>query len=108
MLFRAFYALPRLDRRPDGNPVNALLGAADLILREMELHARARWCSAWPRRRSFRTELYPAYDAERRRQMPDQLFPQWAACRAFFEAFGWTVARATISRPTTCWHLRRA
>ena len=24
--------------------------------------------------------------------MPDQLSPQWADCRAFFEAFGWTVA----------------
>ncbi len=24
--------------------------------------------------------------------MPDELSPQWADCRAFFEAFGWTVA----------------
>ena len=38
MLFRAFYALPSKIVGPDGRPVNALLGAANLILREVELH----------------------------------------------------------------------
>ena len=32
------YALPRSIKGPNGNPVNALLGTANLILREVERH----------------------------------------------------------------------
>jgi 5'-3' exonuclease len=92
MLFRAFYALPKTIVGPDGNPVNALLGAANLILREVELHdPRAVVLCFGPDAASYRTELFPAYHAERD-EVPDQLAPQWADCRAFFESFGWTVA----------------
>ena len=91
MLFRAFYALPKTIVGPDGNPVNALLGAANLILREVETHdPRAVVLCFGPDAASYRTELYPAYHAERP-EVPDELSPQWADCRAFFEAFGWTV-----------------
>src|SRR4029079_7713111 len=38
MLFRAFYALPDTIKGADGQPVNALLGTANLILREVEEH----------------------------------------------------------------------
>jgi DNA polymerase-1 len=41
---------------------------------------------------SYRTELYPAYHAEREAAMPDDLSPQFAACPDFFSAFGWTVS----------------
>jgi 5'-3' exonuclease len=92
MLFRAFYALPKSIVGPDGNPVNALLGAANLILREVETHEpRAVVLCFGPDAASYRTELYPAYHAERP-EVPDRLEPQWADCRAFFEAFGWTVS----------------
>ena len=91
MLFRAFYALPKSIVGPDGNPVNALLGAANLILREVEAHEpRAVVLCFGPDAASYRTELYPAYHAERP-EVPDQLSPQWADCRDFFEAFGWEV-----------------
>jgi 5'-3' exonuclease len=91
MLFRAFYALPDSITGPDGNPVNALLGAANLILREVEVHRpRAVVLCFGPDAASYRTELYPAYHAERD-EIPDGLAPQWADSRAFFEAFGWTV-----------------
>ena len=93
MLFRAFYALPKSIVGPDGNPVNALLGAANLILREVEAHEpRAVVLCFGPDAASYRTELYPAYHAERP-EVPDQLSPQWADCRAFFEAFGWDGGR---------------
>jgi DNA polymerase-1 len=93
MLFRAFYALPDSIVGPDGKPVNALLGSANLILREVEVHApRAVVLCFGPDAASYRTELYPAYHAEREAAMPDDLSPQFAACREFFEAFGWTVA----------------
>jgi DNA polymerase-1 len=92
MLFRAFYALPKSIVGPDGNPVNALLGAANLIVREVEAHEpRAVVLCFGPDAASYRTELFPAYHADRE-EMPDELTPQWADSHAFFEAFGWTVA----------------
>jgi 5'-3' exonuclease len=91
MLFRAFYALPKSIVGPDGNPVNALLGSANLIFREVEAHEpRAVVLCFGPDAASYRTELYPAYHADRP-EVPDLLTPQWADCRAFFEAFGWGV-----------------
>ncbi|MGB7686771.1 MAG: 5'-3' exonuclease, partial [Solirubrobacterales bacterium] len=93
MLFRAFYALPSKIVGPDGKPVNALLGTANMVLREVEVHEpRAVVLCFGPDAASYRTELYPAYHAEREAAMPDELAPQFAACRDFFEAFGWTVA----------------
>jgi len=95
MLFRAFYALPDKIVGPDGRPVNALLGTANLILREVEVHEpRAVVLCFGPDAAAYRTELYPAYHAEREEAMPDELPHQFAAARDFFEAFGWTVAVA--------------
>ncbi len=93
MLFRAYYALPDSIVGPDGKPVNALLGTANLILREIEVHQpRAVVLCFGPDAASYRTELYPAYHAEREAAMPDDLAPQFSAAPDFFEAFGWTVA----------------
>jgi 5'-3' exonuclease len=93
MLFRAFYALPKKIVGSDGKPVNALLGTANLILREVEIHQpRAVVLCFGPDAASYRTELYPAYHEKRAEEMPDELEPQFAKSRDFFEAFGWTVA----------------
>jgi 5'-3' exonuclease len=93
MLFRAFYALPDSIVGSDGKPVNALLGTANLVLREIEAHQpRAVVLCFGPDAASYRTKLYPAYHAEREAAMPDELAPQFSACRDFFEAFNWTVA----------------
>jgi DNA polymerase-1 len=95
MLFRAFYALPDSIVGADGQPVNALLGTANLVLREVEEHSpRAVVLCFGPDAASYRTELYPAYHAEREATMPDDLTPQFAAARELFEAFGWTVTTA--------------
>jgi DNA polymerase-1 len=93
MLFRAFYALPDSIVGSDGKPVNALLGTANLVLREAEEHRpRAVVLCFGPDAASYRTELYPAYHAEREAAMPEALAPQFVAAKEFFEAFGWTVA----------------
>jgi DNA polymerase-1 len=92
MLFRAFYALPSKIVGPDGKPVNALLGTANLILKEVEIHRPRAVVCFGPDAASYRTELYPAYHAEREAAMPDELAPQFEQARPFFEAFGWTVA----------------
>ncbi len=92
MLFRAFYALPSSIKGADGQPVNALLGAANLILREVEAHEpRAVVLCFGPDAAHYRVELLPEYHADRE-ELPDELGPQWEDSRDFFEAFGWTVA----------------
>jgi DNA polymerase-1 len=93
MLFRAFYALPKTITGTDGKPVNALLGAANLILREVETHRpRAVVLCFGPDAAAYRVELYPSYHEKREEEMPDELPHQFADSREFFEAFGWTVA----------------
>jgi 5'-3' exonuclease len=92
MLFRAFYALPDSIKGEDGQPVNALLGTANLVLRELELHdPRAVVLCFGPDAADYRVELFDGYHAERP-EVPDTLAPQFADSRAFFEAFGWVVA----------------
>ena len=92
MLFRAFYALPDSIRGPGGAPVNALLGAANLILREVERHRpRAVSLCFGPDAADYRVELFPGYHAERP-EMPAALGRQFADAADFFGAFGWLVA----------------
>jgi len=92
MLFRAFYALPDTIKGADGRPVNALLGTANLILREIDEHQpRAVVLCFGPDAADYRVELFDGYHAQRP-EVPDTLAPQFAGSRDFFEAFGWTVA----------------
>jgi 5'-3' exonuclease len=92
MLFRAFYALPDSITGKDGRPVNALLGTANLILREVEEHSpRAVVLCFGPDAADYRLELFDGYHAERP-EVPDDLSPQFADSPDFFGAFGWTVA----------------
>jgi 5'-3' exonuclease len=92
MLFRAFYALPDTITGTDGQPVNALLGTANLILREVEEHEpRAVVLCFGPDAADYRVELFDGYHAERP-DLPDGLAPQFLDARPFFEAFGWIVA----------------
>ena len=91
VLFRAFHALPDSIKGADGRPVNALLGAANLILREVELHEpRAVVLCFGPDAATYRVELFGGYHAERP-PVPDDLAPQFADSGDFFGAFGWTV-----------------
>jgi 5'-3' exonuclease len=93
MLFRAFYALPSSIKAPQGYPVNALLGATNLILREVELHdPRAVVLCFGPDAATYRLELYPSYHADRD-EVPEELAPQFEDSVDFFGAFGWTVFR---------------
>jgi 5'-3' exonuclease len=91
MMYRAFYALPKSIKGSDGKPVNALLGTANLILREVERHEpRAVVLCFGPDAAAYRVELYEGYHADRP-EVPDELQPQWDDCADFFEAFGWRV-----------------
>jgi DNA polymerase-1 len=91
LLFRAFHALPKSITDGDGQAVNALLGATNMIMREIELHApRAVVLCFGPDAAEYRVELFPAYHADRP-PVPDELAPQFAAADEFFGAFGWYV-----------------
>ena len=66
MLFRAFYALPDSIKGADGQPVNALLGTANLILREIDEHdPRAVVLCFGPDAADYRVELFDGYHADR-------------------------------------------
>jgi 5'-3' exonuclease len=91
MLFRAFYALPDSIKGKDGMPVNALLGTANLVLREIEENdPRAVVLCFGPDAADYRVELFDGYHSERP-EVPDTLAPQFADSRDFFEGFGWIV-----------------
>jgi 5'-3' exonuclease len=91
LMYRAFHALPRSITGPEGTAVNALLGTANLILQAIEKYdPRAVVLAFGAEAADYRVELYDGYHADRP-EMPDDLQPQWADARAFFEAFGWTV-----------------
>jgi 5'-3' exonuclease len=94
MLYRAFYGLPKtIKGEIDGKrqPVNALLGTSNLILREVEEHRpRAVVLCFGPDAAEYRTDLYAPYHAARP-EMPPELVPQWADADAYFGAFGWTI-----------------
>jgi DNA polymerase-1 len=92
LLFRAFYALPKTITDDGGQPVNALLGTANMLLREIERHEpRAVVLCFGPDAAAYRVELFPAYH-EDRPPVPDELAPQFADCGSFFGAFGWVIA----------------
>src|ERR687896_625020 len=91
MLFRAFYALPDSIKGGDGQPVNALLGTANLILREVEGHdPRAVVLCFGPDAADYRVELFDGYHSERP-DVPEGLVPQFDDAPDFFGAFGWLV-----------------
>ena len=92
LLYRAFYALPDSIKDGSGQPVNALLGTTNLVLQEIERHEpRAVVLCFGAEAAAYRVELHSGYHADRP-EVPDDLAPQFAASRDFFEAFGWTVS----------------
>jgi 5'-3' exonuclease len=102
MLFRAFYALPDSIKGADGQPVNALLGTANLILREIDEHdPRAVVLCFGPDAADYRVELFEGYHADRP-ELPDTLAPQFAGSRDFSRRSAGPWPRATRSRRTTC------
>jgi 5'-3' exonuclease len=91
MLYRAFYGLPKSIKGAGGRPVNALLGTANLVLREVELHSpRAVVLCFGAEAAKYRVALYSGYHADRP-EMPELLVPQWEASHELFSRFGWLI-----------------
>jgi DNA polymerase-1 len=85
-IFRAYHALPPLTR-PDGTPVNALLGFVNMLIKlTSDLEATHMAVIFDAGRRNFRHDIFPAYKANRSQTPPD-LIPQFGLIREACEAF---------------------
>src|SRR6201987_4902708 len=90
-IFRAYHALPPLNRKSDGLQVNAVLGFCNMLwklLRDMKPEERPSHLAVVfdKSEKTFRTELYPQYKAHRP-DPPDDLVPQFALIREAVRAF---------------------
>ncbi|MDT7043135.1 DNA polymerase I [Candidatus Nitronereus thalassa] len=85
-LFRAFHALPILTR-PDGTPVNAVLGFSNMLLKLLDdLHATHLAVIFDSARKTFRNDISADYKANRP-EPPDELIPQFPLVRDATRAF---------------------
>lgn len=85
-IFRAFHALPMLTR-PDGVPVNAVLGFTNMMTKLIADVGAGRLLVVFDAgRHSFRSEIYPEYKAHRP-DPPPELIPQFALIREATAAF---------------------
>jgi len=92
VLYRSFFALPDSIKGLDGQPVNALLGAANVLLRlAADRGPRAIVVCFGAEAAAYRVELYPAYHAARP-PVPEALQWQFDQAEEFFAAFGWSSA----------------
>jgi DNA polymerase-1 len=90
VLYRSFFALPDSITGADGHAVNALLGAANVLLRiAADKPPRAIVTCFGAEAAEYRVALFPAYHADRPTP-PDALARQFAQAPEFFAAFGWT------------------
>lgn len=91
VLYRSFFALPDSIHGPEGRPVNALLGSVNLLLRiAADRGPRAIVLCFGADAADYRTELFPAYHADRP-PVPDALAWQFERAPELFSAFGWSV-----------------
>ncbi len=90
-IFRAYHALPPLNRKSDGLQVNAVLGFCNMLwklLRDMPPDNRPTHLAIVFDKSevTFRNKLYPDYKAHRP-PAPDDLIPQFALIRDAVRAF---------------------
>jgi 5'-3' exonuclease len=91
VLYRSFFALPDSIHGLDGRPVNALLGSVNVLLRiAADRGPRAIVVCFGAEAAEYRTELFPAYHADRP-PVPDALAWQFARAPDLFSAFGWGI-----------------
>lgn len=85
-IFRAYYAVPQVTT-PSGMPKNAVLGYTRTLLKLLKEQQPEFMVAAFEGPRSFRSQLFDQYKANRS-QTPEDLSPQIAYCRRITEAMG--------------------
>ncbi len=90
LLYRSFFALPDSIKGTEGRPINALLGAVNVLLRVAADHTpRAIVVCFGAEAAEYRVALYPPYHADRP-PVPDALQWQFDQAAELFDAFGWS------------------
>ncbi|MBV9717444.1 MAG: hypothetical protein JOZ64_18880 [Solirubrobacterales bacterium] len=90
LLYRSFFALPDSIRGAGEHPVNALLGAANVLLRiAADRDPRAIVVCWGAEAAAYRVKLYAPYHAHRP-PVPEALAWQFERAPGFFTAFGWS------------------
>jgi len=90
VLYRAFFALPKTITDDQKRPVNALLGAVNMVLQAVaKWDPRAVVFCFGPDAAPYRVELYEGYH-ETRPPVPDELAWQFEQAPALFDALGWS------------------
>lgn len=91
LLYRSFFALPDSIQGNDGKPVNALLGAVNVLLRiAADREPRAIVVCFGAEAAEYRVKLFPEYHAARP-PVPDALAWQFEQAPELFSAFGWQI-----------------
>jgi DNA polymerase-1 len=89
-IFRAYHALPPINRKSDGLQLNAVFGFCNMLwklLREMKDDKPTHLAVVFDlSEKTFRTEMYPDYKAHRP-DPPDDLKPQFGLIRQAVHAF---------------------
>src|SRR5437660_4669972 len=90
-IFRAYHALPPLNRKSDGLQLNAVYGFCNMLwklLRDMKPEERPTHLAVVfdKSEKTFRTEFYPDYKAHRP-DPPDDMIPQFPLIREAVRAF---------------------
>jgi 5'-3' exonuclease len=93
VLYRAFFALPKPITDDRDRPVNALLGATNMVLQTVsDQEPRAVAFCFGPDAAAYRVALYPPYHADRP-PVPDELDWQLEEAPRLFDALGWSTVR---------------
>jgi DNA polymerase-1 len=93
VLYRSFFALPDSIKGTVGRPINALLGAVNVLLRLAADHApRAIVICFGSDAADYRVALYPPYHADRP-PVPDDLQWQFDQAPGLFDTFGWSTEK---------------
>src|SRR3954451_10608115 len=68
LMFRAFYALPEEIATSEGEPTNALLGFANMLMKLLTTYRPDGVLVCWDEKPTHRLEMHPGYKANRRPQ----------------------------------------
>ena len=85
-IFRAYYALPPMNRK-DGTPVNAVFGFTNMLVKLIEDYGNEKLIVIFDAaRENFRNKIYPQYKANRG-ETPEDLIPQFDLIKQSVKAF---------------------
>ena len=105
-IFRAYYALPSMNRS-DGTPVNAVYGFTNMLVKLIEDYGDEKLIVVFDAaRENFRNRIYPDYKANRG-ETPEDLIPQFDLIKKCVKAFnvpqleleGYFIEEKPISNP---------